>query len=211
MKTLITVIVLLVLSITANAQKLDGSWKGVMSTPNGDFELTYTFKVVGDSLGGDVTSQMGSLPLENGKINGNEFSFDINVNGQTFSNTGVLDGDTVKLSSPRRDEPMILSRIKEESKINGKWIGKTSGPQGEMELTYTFKVDGDTLTGTDSSPMGEIELTNGIVNGNDFSFDIDMQGMTISHKCKYLDDDTIEMKVNVMDRDMVMKLTRVTQ
>ena len=211
MKTLIALIVLLAVSMTANAQKLDGKWKGNMSGPNGDFELTFTFKVVGDSLGGEVTSQMGSIPLANGKVNGNEFSFDVNVNGQVFSNTGVFDGDTVKLSSPRRDEPMILSRVNEEPKIDGKWLGKVEGPQGEMELTFTFKVVGDTLTGTNSSPMGEIELTNGVVNGNDFSFDIDMGGMTISHKCKYFDDDTIEVRMNVMDQDMVMKLARVKQ
>jgi hypothetical protein len=59
--------------------------------------------------------------------------------------------------------------------------------------------------------MGEIDLTNGVVNGNDFSFDVDMQDMKISHKCKYLDDDSIELKADVMDQEMVMKLTRAAQ
>jgi hypothetical protein len=100
----------------------------------------------------------------------------------------------------------------EESKINGKWIGKVSGPQGDFELTFTFKVDGDTLTGTNSSSMGEVDLTNGVVDGNNFSFDVDVQGMTINHKCKYIaDDDTIEVKVEINDQEMVMKLTRVTE
>ena len=106
---------------------------------------------------------------------------------------------------------MVLSRVKEESRIDGKWIGKVNGPQGEMELTFTFKVDGDTLTGTDTSPMGEIKLTNGVVNGNEFSFDVDTGGMVINHKCKYLDDDTIDVIANVMEQEMDMKLTRVNQ
>jgi hypothetical protein len=59
--------------------------------------------------------------------------------------------------------------------------------------------------------MGETELTRGIVNGNDFSFDVDAGGMIIKHKCKYLDDDTIDVTVNIMDQDMVMKLTRTAQ
>lgn len=101
--------------------------------------------------------------------------------------------------------------IKDESKINGKWIGKVSGPQGDFELTFNFKVEGDSLKGTNSSSMGESELTNGVVKGNDFSFDIDVQGMTITHKCKYLDDDTIEVKVVINDQEMVMKLTRATE
>jgi hypothetical protein len=211
MKTSITVLLFLVLSITSNAQKLNGSWKGKMSGPNGDIELVFTFTVNADTLSGDVTSEMGSLPIENGKVNGNELSFDVNVNGQVISHTGVLDSDIVKLSFPWMEEPMVLSRVKEESKINGKWIGKVSGPQGDMELTFTFKVEGDTLIGTDSSSIGVIELTNGIVNGNDFSFDIDLQGMKISHKCKYLADDTIDVIANVMEQEMDMKLTRVIQ
>jgi hypothetical protein len=80
-----------------------------------------------------------------------------------------------------------------------------------MELTFTFKVDGNTLTGTDSSAMGSIALTNGVVHGNDFSFDIELQGMKISHACKYLDDDSINMKANVVDQVMDIKLKRVKQ
>lgn len=207
MKTYITGILLL-LSITSFAQNLDGSWKGKMSTPNGDIDLIFTFKVDNDTLSGNVTSEMGTLPIENGKINGNEFSFDVDVNGQIISHTGVLDNNVVKLSLPWTDQPMELRRVKKESKIDGKWIGLVSGPQGEMELTFTFKVNGDTLTGTDSSSLGVIELTNGIVNGNDFSFDIDLNGMKISHKCKYLDNDTINVDADVMDQQINMKLTR---
>ncbi|MFZ0454183.1 MAG: sialate O-acetylesterase [Ignavibacteriaceae bacterium] len=208
MKTFINVLLLLALSITGNAQNLDGSWKGIMSTPNGDMDLVFTFKVDGDTLNGNVTSGMGTLPIENGKVNGNKFSFDVNVNGQIISHTGVLDNETVKLSLPWTEESMELSRVKKESKIDGTWIGLVSGPQGEMELTFTFKINGDTLTGTDSSSLGVIDLTNGIVNGNDFSFDVDLNGMKISHECKYLNNDTVDVVADVMDQKINMKLTR---
>jgi len=211
MKTSITFLLLLVLSIAGNAQKLDGNWKGKMIGPNGDFELLFTFKVDSDSLSGNVSSEMGSIPLENGKVNGNDFSFDVNVNGQVISHTGVLNGDIIKLSLPMIDQPIELSRVVEKSKIDGKWIGKADSPQGEMEITFTFVVDGNKLTGKNTSAMGEIDLTNGNVNGNEFSFDVDLQGMTIIHKCKYLDDDSIEVKADVMDQKMIMKLTRAVQ
>ena len=212
MKIVISFLLLLIFSTAVNAQALDGSWKGKMTTPNGDFELVFTFKVNADSLNGNVASEMGTLPIENGKINGNKFSFDVNVNGQVFSHEGVLNGDTVKLSFPMMDgQQMTLSRVVEESKINGKWIGKVSGPQGEMELTFTFKVNGDTLTGTDSSSLGVIDLTNGNVKGNEFTFDVDLQGMVINHKCKYLDDDTIDVVADVKDQKTIIKLTRLDQ
>jgi hypothetical protein len=211
MKTKITVLLLLVFSLTCNAQNLDGKWKGKMSTPNGDIELVFTFQVNDDSLTGNVSSQMGTLPIENGKVDGYKLSFDVNVNGQAINHNGVLDGDTVKLSLPWGDQQMTLSRVKERSKINGKWVGNVNGPQGDMELTFTFNVNGDTLTGADSSSIGVIPLTNGVVIGNVFSFDIDLQGMKISHKCKYLTDDTISVIANVMDQEMNMKLTRVSK
>jgi len=63
-----------------------------------------------------------------------------------------------------------------------------------MELTFTFKVDGDKLTGKVESAMGEIELTNGKVKGDEFSFDVDVGGNTMGHDCK-ISGDEIKMKV----------------
>ena len=209
MRFCISVFLLLALSLASNAQNLDGGWKGKMSTPNGDMELIFTFKVNADTLSGNVTSEMGTLPIENGKVNENKFSFDVNVNGQVISHTGVLDSDIVNLSLPWTEKPMELTRVNKESKIDGKWIGMVSGPQGEMELTFTFEVKGNTLTGTDSSSIGVIDLTNGIVNGNDFSFDVDLNGMKISHNCKYHANDTIDVVADVMDQKINMKLSRV--
>ena len=209
MKTYINVLLLFMLSITGNAQNLDGSWKGEMNGPNGEMELIFSFKVNADSLSGNVKSNMGTLPLENGVVNGNKFSFDVDVNGRIIHHTGILDSGIVKLNLPWTEEPIVLNKIVEESPIDGKWIGMVRGPQGDLELTFTFKVNGDTLIGTDSSSIGVIELTNGKVNGNDFSFDIDLNGMKISHNCKYIANDTIDVVADAMDREINMNLTRV--
>lgn len=209
MKTLVTVLLVLAVSICADAQNLNGNWKGTINGPNGDFDLTFTFKVVGDSLTGEITSQMGSIPIENGKIHGNEFSYDISFNGQTMSRNGIIDGDVVTIKGGMRPEPMVLHRVVEASKIDGTWKTKVQGPQGDMELFFTFKVEGDSLTGSDSSAMGTIPITNGKVHGTDFSFDIDMQGMKISHTCSYMASDSIDMKADIMDQVMDFKLSRV--
>jgi len=211
MRTIIAILSLMTFVVSSSAQNLNGKWKGSLSGPNGNVDLFYTFKVDADSLSGSVTSMLGTLTLENGKVDGNKFSFSVNVNGQVVNDRGILEGDSIKLYSPMMEEPIVLKRIKEESKIDGKWLGKVNGPQGEFEITFIFKVDGNTLTGKNSTAMGESDLTNGVVNGNEFSFDVDMGEMKINHKCKYLDDDTIDMQVDFMGQNMVMKLTRVTQ
>lgn len=208
-KTKTAILLSFVISLAAHAQKVDGKWKGSMAGPDGAFELLYTFKTDSSALSGTATSAMGSLPLENGKINGRNFSFDVNVNGQVFSNTGVLDGDMIKLTLPMMEQPMVLTRVVEKSKINGQWIGKISSPQGDMEINFSFTVDGEKLTGKNSTMMGENNLINGTVKGDEFSFDVDLQGMTIAHKCKYLQDDSIEVNVEMMGQEMPMKLVRV--
>lgn len=209
MKTKTAILLALVISLAAHAQKLDGKWKGSMTGPDGAFELLYTFKTDGSALSGTATSAMGSIPLENGKINGDHFSFDVNVNGQIISNTCVLDSEVIKLTAPMMEQPMVLTRIVEKSKIDGQWIGKISNPQGDMEITFSFTVDGNKLTGKNSTMMGENTLINGSVNGDEFSFDVDLQGMTIAHQCKYLQDDSIEVNVVMMGQEMPMKLVRV--
>jgi len=43
MRAITAVLLLFVINITCNAQKLDGSWKGKMTGPNGEMNLLFTF------------------------------------------------------------------------------------------------------------------------------------------------------------------------
>ena len=66
--------------------------------------------------------------------------------------------------------------------IDGTWKGTFSGGMGgqPMELTYNFKGDGDTLTGTVNGGPGQwIPLKDGKIKGEKLSFkvDVDLQGM----------------------------------
>jgi hypothetical protein len=57
--------------------------------------------------------------------------------------------------------------------FNGKWTAEVPSRQGgTMTNTFTFKVDGDKLTGSLSSQMGEVDITNGKVEGDNISFDV---------------------------------------
>lgn len=78
--------------------------------------------------------------------------------------------------------------------IEGKWKTSLEGPDGKMEITFTFKVDGNVLTGSVGSPMGDLPISNGKISGNEFSFDIDMGGNPMPHKGT-LDGDVIKMKI----------------
>jgi hypothetical protein len=73
--------------------------------------------------------------------------------------------------------------------LTGKWSGTIKTPDGnEFPLTYTFKVDGNKLTGTAESPQGEVAIDSGKVNGDMFTFQVNVNGMAIPHSGKYYGD-----------------------
>ncbi|HEY1767618.1 MAG TPA: hypothetical protein VGG26_08180 [Terracidiphilus sp.] len=67
--------------------------------------------------------------------------------------------------------------------VSGTWTADSTGPDGSnYPLTFTFKQDGAALTGSVQGPQGDpIEISNGKMEGNNISFDVSFNGMTISH------------------------------
>jgi len=79
--------------------------------------------------------------------------------------------------------------------VTGAWSAEMKTPDGNsFQLTFTFKQDGATLTGTVQGPQGDpIDISNGKVDGDKFSFDVSFNGMTIHHNCTVTSDDEIKM------------------
>jgi len=99
-------------SLTIFAQtNIDGNWKGTRETPNGTFEVNYTFKADGKTLNGMMKSQFGEVALENGKIDSNKISYSITLNGTTVSSTGEVLNENEILIKNQFGE-MKLTRVK---------------------------------------------------------------------------------------------------
>jgi hypothetical protein len=66
--------------------------------------------------------------------------------------------------------------------ITGKWTATFNTQVGEQHYTYTFKVDGEKLTGTAKSDNGTVAIENGTVKGDDVSFveNLDYQGQKLA-------------------------------
>jgi hypothetical protein len=70
--------------------------------------------------------------------------------------------------------------------LSGKWAGTVKTPDGnEISLTYQLKADSGKITGTVTSPQGEIGITDGKTNGTDFSFSVSVNGADVKHTGKY--------------------------
>jgi hypothetical protein len=66
--------------------------------------------------------------------------------------------------------------------ISGQWTATFNTQVGEQHYVYTFKVDGEKLTGTAKSDNGTSEIQNGTVKGDDVSFveNLDYQGQKLT-------------------------------
>jgi hypothetical protein len=90
---------------------------------------------------------------------------------------------------------MLVAGMAFAAGIDGKWEGEIQGMGGEpMKISYTFKADGATLTGTTKGMDGnDIEITEGKIEGNNFSYSVDF-GMGMPMKFKgVLKGDQIEL------------------
>ena len=100
----------------SHAQDIDGKWKGEMQSPNGPMELTFAFKTSGDSLTGTVVGPMGEIPITNGKVGSNTFTFDVNLNEMIIGHqcTVMSDSISMKITGMPGDAPaIILKRVPE--------------------------------------------------------------------------------------------------
>ena len=111
MKLFFTLLLMVVGSAVFAQNALHGNWKGSRETPNGVFELEYTFKVEGNVLQGALKTQFGETKLENGKVDGKKFSFSISFNDFTIENTGELINENEIVIKNERGE-MKLTRVK---------------------------------------------------------------------------------------------------
>jgi hypothetical protein len=90
-----------------------GKWSASIDTPNGPFAFVFEFLVdaAGKLTGSMQSDFLGSIPIKDGAIKGNDLSFklSINIDGapgpMNISYTGTVKGDDLELKSKFEDAP----------------------------------------------------------------------------------------------------------
>jgi hypothetical protein len=90
---------------------------------------------------------------------------------------------------------LLSAALSSAADLNGRWEGSMSTPNGDFSLVFNFKVQGAALTGTVETPNGSVDITDGKVDGNKFSFKTHAGDSEINHEGT-LSGDTIQLKVN---------------
>jgi hypothetical protein len=169
-------IALLAMPPAVRAQSaITGTWQG--KTPNG-FEMELKLAATQQGLTGTFTRNGESIPITDGKVSKNTFTFNVKRNDQAQGFTGELDGDEIKVWTDRQgaSAAAVLKRVvgsKPSSKPNadasltGLWQGST--PTGRP-LVLDLKVSGQQLTGKLTLAQQAADITEGKVEGETFSF-----------------------------------------
>ncbi len=91
--------------------------------------------------------------------------------------------------------------------IDGKWSAMLKGPDGnEFPISYTFKTDGATLTGTVTSQIGTFNISDGVVKGDSLWFTANINTMKIKNVGRYYaEGDSISLRVGARSTHTTLK------
>ena len=106
MKTILIAATLFITALCSPAADLAGKWSGEVPGRGGaTAPATFTFKVDGEKLTGTLNGAQGELPLQEGKVSGNQVSFsttfDAGGNSIKIVYKGTLSGDQLKMTRER--------------------------------------------------------------------------------------------------------------
>ena len=104
----------LALAVVAFAADIAGTWKGTMETPMGSMENTIVLQADGATLTGSVKTDFFEAKVENGKLDGDKVSFEINIEFGKLAYEGTVAGDDLKLNVTAPDGNKIPLNAKRQ-------------------------------------------------------------------------------------------------
>lgn len=94
---------------------IDGTWRGAIQTPDGDFPISFRLRNDAGRITGSVESQMGTSAITTGTLDGTQVRWQSEFQGMTLRYAGKLSGNTMALTitSPEWEFELMLTRVAE--------------------------------------------------------------------------------------------------
>ncbi|HKE59989.1 MAG TPA: hypothetical protein VKB46_24930 [Pyrinomonadaceae bacterium] len=205
---LILALALFVTTAAAQSPNSTGTWDATLTSPQGTFNVQMMLKQDGEKVTGVVKGQRGEIPIE-GTLTGKDLKLKYTIkfqdNDMLITLAGTLDGASIKgsadygglaqgdFTAQRAGEAAATAKAPapaataapagDKIDITGPWNFQVETPAGSGTPTFTFKQEGEKLTGQYKGAFGEAPLT-GSVKGNkvDWSIKISVQGQDATIK-----------------------------
>jgi hypothetical protein len=218
---LAAVLALVPAGLFGQAADVAGEWDVTINSPQGSNQSLLTLKKDGDAWSGSLKGARGERALQDISWKGNElrFAMKINFQGQdaVFTYVGTLEKGALKgtadfagmatgdwsavrhvagsAAPPAAGAPAPPAAAGAID-ISGNWVFAVETGAGSGQPTFTFKQDGEKLTGTYTGAFGSgIKLT-GTVKGGEvaFSFSGEAQGQSaeVVYKGKIVNKDSMQ-------------------
>lgn len=221
-RILTTTFVLMMVSLSAalggQSANVAGSWDITIESPQGKRTVLLVIKKDGDKLSGSMKSPQGETALDSVALASDEITFVMTrqIQGQDmkFTYKGKVAKDSMKGDAdfggfatgtwsavPHKEDagaapsPAPQPASSGATNITGVWNFAVETAAGSGSPTFTFKQDGEILTGTYKGQFGEAPLT-GTVKGSDVKFTakVNAQGqdLTITYAGKIESKDSMK-------------------
>jgi len=175
-----------------------GTWDLTIETPQGTRNGTALLKADGEKISGAMKRQQGDIPLT-GTLKGSDITlvYTIKFQDQDLKVTlsGTAEKDSMKgnadfggfaqgtWSAKRHQDgasPATGGQTSGSSNVSGNWAFEVQTDQGSGSPSFTFKQDGEKLTGTYKGAFGEGPVE-GTVKGNaiNFTVKVNAQGQDV--------------------------------
>lgn len=186
----------LAVSVMAQSSPAAGEWDIAMNTPQGVRNFKAVIKIDGEKLTGELKRTSGDLPIE-GTAKGKDVRFSytlkFNDNDMNITMSGRVDGDAIKgvvdFGGLAQDEwsakratgaaaaaaPAAPASSAGQIDVSGAWSVEVQTESGSGSPSFTFKQDGEKLTGRSKGQLGEFNLT-GTVKGDKIEFSYKLSG-----------------------------------
>ena len=176
-------------------QTLSGTYEGTVKAPDGrEVKVSLQLKSEGGKISGrvthgDKTAETTEAKLENGTLTlnfGNNRMFTGKVDGDKLVGEAV-DG-TAKIPMELKKVPPATAAApaasptaaSAEVNLNGSWEAVADANGQTVPFLLTLKVDGETVTGSSSSQLGEATIKSGSFKGGKLVFDLEGASGVIS-------------------------------
>ena len=105
---------------------------------------------------------------------------------------------------------ILLSIAAAAADVSGKWKAEFTTPDGTQRVnTFTFKVDGEKLTGTVAGTQDETPIQNAKINGDEISFTAERPFGTFTYNGE-VSGNEIKFKVAFNDQNFEITAKRVS-
>jgi hypothetical protein len=205
-RTALLILTFLLGSMVALAQgtpDLSGTYEGMVKRPGADAAEKVSIelkseggKITGRAVHGPKTVEITEAKFENGTLT---LSFD-----KDHKYIAKVDGDTLTgdLTDGTQKIPIVLKKVTAVAaapsstaaepaaaavNLNGVWDGVAAAQGQPFPFTLTLKVDGEAVTGSSSSQLGEATIKSGSWKNGKLSFELEGQSGVITMSAVVID------------------------